>query len=223
MLTSKLLRFYRFFSGFILLSILFINFAISQDELIKLKSGNDRYATGQMANKDFLKERSDLVKGQQPYAIILSCADSRVAPEYIFDESLGQLFVIRVAGNVINPDVLGSIEYAIEHLKSKFLVIMGHESCGAVKATLEGGSVPPNIGALLYKIKPAVKFAKSKNLDKDKTLDLAIEENVNIQIKEALKQSKIIKETFEKGELKIYGALYNLHTGKVEFQEYKEK
>jgi carbonic anhydrase len=223
MLTSKLIRNSRIFSGVILSLFLLVNLVSAQDELTKLKSGNERYMTGQTGAKDFLKERTDLVKGQAPYAIIVTCSDSRVPPEYIFDESLGQLFVIRVAGNVVDPDVLGSIEYAVEHLHSKMLVIMGHESCGAVKATLEGGKVPPNIGALLYKIKPAVKKANLKHLDKEKTLDLAIEENVDIQIKEALKQSSIIKETFEKGELKIFGAIYNLHTGKVEFQEFKEK
>jgi carbonic anhydrase len=223
MLTSKLSKFSQPILVIFISTILLTGFSFSQEELTKLKTGNERFVTGQPAAKDFSKERADLVKGQKPYAIILTCSDSRVPPEYIFDESLGQLFVIRDAGNVVNPDVLGSIEYAIEHLHAKFLVILGHESCGAVKATLEGGKVPPNIGALVYKIKPAVKIARSKNLDKEKTLNKAIEENVTIQIKEALKQSQIIKETFEKGELKIYGAIYNLHTGKVEFEEFKEK
>jgi carbonic anhydrase len=223
MLKQKTVLFPKPVGALIILFTFFYTLSFSQEGITKLNEGNDRYVSGKTSSKDFSREREELVKGQKPYAIILTCSDSRVPPEYIFDESLGQLFVIRDAGNVVNTDVLGSIEYAVEHLHSHLLVVMGHELCGAVKATLEGGKVPPNIGALVYKIKPAVKAAKAKKLNEEETLNAAIEENTHIQIKEALKQSKIIKENFEKGDLKIYSAIYNLHTGKVQFEEYKEK
>jgi carbonic anhydrase len=211
-----------FITLFMLLFFFSLN-AYSQEELSKLQSGNDRYVSGHTSQKDFLRERDELVSGQKPYAIVLTCSDSRVPPEYIFDESLGQLFVIRDAGNVVNFDVLGSIEYAVEHLHSKMLIVMGHENCGAVKAALEGGKVPPNIGGILFKIKPAIKSAKAKKLNKEETLNKAIEDNVENQVKEIFEKSKIVKEAYEKGELKIYSAIYSLHTGKVNFEEFKEK
>jgi carbonic anhydrase len=135
------------------------------DALAQLKKGNERFIAGQLQAKGFEEERKALSKGQHPYAIVLTCSDSRVSPEILFDESLGKLFVVRVAGNVVDPVVLGSIEYAAEHLHAKLLLILGHESCGAVKATLDGGYVPPNIMALLSYISPAAQIAKSKRLD----------------------------------------------------------
>ncbi|HQJ75216.1 MAG TPA: carbonic anhydrase [Bacteroidota bacterium] len=208
---------------FLLLFVLLCQNIYSQD-INRLKQGNERFVSESTFHKDFAKERKELISGQKPYAIILTCSDSRVPPELIFDESLGKLFVIRVAGNVVNPDILGSIEYAIEHLHSHLLIYMGHESCGAVKATMEGGKVPPNIGAIAYKIKPAVKKAKQKHLhNENEVLDEAIKINVRNQIETSLKSSNIIKEAFEKGELKIYSAYYNLHSGKVDFEEYNEK
>jgi carbonic anhydrase len=207
----------------LLIAIFSFNQSFSQDGVAKLKDGNERYVTGHLSAKDFAKQREDLVKGQKPYVIVVTCSDSRVAPEYIFDESLGQIFVIRVAGNVVSPEVLGSVEYAFEHLHCNMLVIMGHERCGAVKATLEGGKVTPNIASLLYKIKPAVTAAKAKKLDEEHTLEAAIEENVHLQIKETLRLSKLLKEGYNKGELKIYSAIYELQTGKVQMDEYKEK
>jgi len=208
---------------FLLLFVLFYQNIYSQD-INRLKEGNERFVSESTFHKDFAKERKELTSGQKPYAIILTCSDSRVPPELIFDESLGKLFVIRVAGNVVNPDILGSIEYAIEHLHCHLLIYMGHESCGAVKATMEGGKVPPNIGAIAYKIKPAVKKAKQKHFhNENEVLDEAIKINVRNQIETSLKSSNIIKEAFEKGELKIYSAYYNLHSGKVDFEEYNEK
>lgn len=195
----------------------------SQEEINKLIEGNERYVTEKILQKDFVHERSALLSGQKPYAIVLTCSDSRVPPEYIFDESLGQLFVIRVAGNIVNPDIIGSIEYAVEHLHSHLLIVMGHEKCGAVKATIEGGKVPPNIGAIAYKIKPAVKEAKKHSHDEEEILNEAIKINVKNQIEASLKNSHILKEEFEKGELKIYEAFYNLHTGKVTFNQYLHK
>jgi len=210
-------------TAFFLFFFLFSSLSQAQEGVDKLIQGNERFVNDKTIQKEFGKERAALLSGQKPYAIILTCSDSRVPPELIFDESLGQLFVIRDAGNVVNPDILGSIEYAVEHLHSQLLIVMGHEKCGAVKATLEGGKVPPNIGAIAYKIKPAIKKAKQTCRDEEDILLEATKENVKNQIESALKNSPIIKEAFEKGELKIYEAFYNLHTGKVDLNEFKEK
>jgi carbonic anhydrase len=176
-----------------------------------LHAGNDRYVHDHLAPKHFPAERRALTKTQQPYAIVLSCSDSRVAPEIVFDESLGRLFVVRVAGNVIDPVVLGSIEYAAEHLHTHLLVVLGHEGCGAVKATLDGGVPPPNIAELTRRIAPAVEMTKGKGMD------AAVEENVRLQMRNALSQSKLLSELAAKGEIKIAGAVYRLESGAVEW------
>ena len=182
-----------------------------------LKIGNERYVSGKLRKRNYKADRKATADKQQPYAIVLACADSRVPPEILFDESLGKLFVVRVAGNVVDPVVLGSIEYAAEHLHVGTVLILGHESCGAVKATLEGGNVPPNIDALVTRILPAVEKAKKAGLDPAKTLNLAIKENVFLQAQQAVEQSEVLKELVHKRKLQIVGAVYNLHTGRVEF------
>lgn len=182
-----------------------------------LKLGNERFVSGKLRKRDYKADRKATADGQQPYAIVLACADSRLPPEILFDESLGKLFVVRVAGNVVDPVVLGSIEYAAEHLHVGTLLILGHESCGAVKATLEGGKVPPNIEALVKRIAPAVEEAKKAGLGPEKTLNLAIKENVFLQVREAVEQSEVLKELVHHHKLQIVGAVYNLHSGRVEF------
>ena len=185
--------------------------------LARLKRGNQRFVKGKPQVRHLISERKALAEGQAPYAIILCCSDSRVSPEIIFDESLGKLFVVRVAGNVADPVDLGSIEYAAQHLHAKLLLVVGHESCGAVKATLDGGNLPPNIEAIVEKISPAVAKAKNQHRDTKTTLNLAIEENVRQQMNNALQQSAVLQEMVEKKELRITGGVYNLHTGKVEY------
>lgn len=181
-----------------------------------LLNGNTRYISGDYSKKNFVNERAELVKGQQPYAIILSCSDSRVPPELIFDESLGRLFIIRVAGNVVDSVTLGSIEYAVEHLHVKLLVVMGHESCGAVKAALEGGELTPNIDQIIRRIEPAVHQGEINKIDKTSLLEYTVEENVKNQIAACLNNSEVIREYIEKKELQITGAVYMLKTGMVE-------
>jgi len=195
---------------------------LRSQEYETLMLGNERFVKEQMFQKDFGTQRTELVKGQHPYAIILTCSDSRVPPEYIFDESLGQLFVIRDAGNVASPEVIGSIEYGVEHLHSKVLVVMGHEKCGAVQATYDGGKVSKNIESILKKIKPSVDKAKKRYNDKDEALLEATKENAVEQVKAILKNSKIITEAYKNNELKIYHALYHLSDGKVDMIEYKD-
>src|SRR6266567_2158506 len=189
--------------------------ASKEDTLARLMDGNARFVKGQHRPADYKRERAELTKGQHPYAIVLSCSDSRVPPEIVFDESLGKLFVVRVAGNVVDPVSLGSIEYAAEHLHSKLLFVLGHESCGAVKATVDGGHFSTSIEAIIDNIKPAVAIAKRKHPDAKDILPFAVDENVALQTQSVLDQSHIIKELVEKKELRIADGVYQLASGKV--------
>ena len=122
-----------------------------------LKEGNARFVSGQLAPKDhYAEDRMKLSQGQQPFAVVLCCSDSRVAPEILFDQQLGDLFVIRNAGNVVDEDVLGSVEYAVEHLESPLVVVLGHSSCGAVTATCQGGELPGHLVDIAKRIRPSI-------------------------------------------------------------------
>lgn len=188
------------------------------ESLTKLIDGNKRFTSGELAKKDIGDQRrQELTKGQNPFATVISCSDSRVAPELVFDQGLGDIFIIRVAGNVVEPTTLGSIEYGAEHLHIPLLVILGHESCGAVTAAVDAKGEPEgNIGAILKKIMPAVKTAKKAKKDKDETLQIAIQENIKNTYKEIMKKSKIMKELVHEGKVKVIGAEYYLGSGKVE-------
>ncbi|PIB35599.1 carbonic anhydrase [Reichenbachiella sp. 5M10] len=185
----------------------------SQEALTRLKEGNSRFVAGQPTttaqNQD---ARQPLTKGQSPYAIILSCADSRVAPELAFDAGLGELFVLRVAGNVANTSTIASIEYAVAHLGSKLIVSMGHESCGAVGAAVAGGDNGPNLNKLVSYIQPSV-----DKLGKDAPIADIIKENANHSITTLLEQSDIIKNAVNNDGLEIVSGYYSLSTGEVEF------
>jgi len=182
----------------------------SQEQM--LFSGNASYVEN--SNADVRKE---LAKGQKPYAIVVACSDSRVAPEIIFNESLGKIFVIRTAGNVVDPITIGSIEYAVEHLKTPFIVVLGHQSCGAVKAALESnGHAEGNIGEIIKKITPAVKKVKSSAKAGDNVEYLVIKQNVKNVIDDITSKSKIISEEKKDGKVQIIGAYYSIETGKVE-------
>lgn len=210
-----------FISVFLSLAIAGLAYAgAGEDSLIKLQEGNKRFVSGELAQKDIGESRrQELTKGQNPFATVLSCSDSRVAPELIFDEGLGDIFIVRDAGNVLDPVTMGSIEYGVEHLHTPLLVILGHEKCGAVTAALDAKGKPEgNIGAILKKIMPAVHKAKKAGKDRESTLDLAIQENVKNTYKDVMK-SKIVSELVHEGKLKVVGAEYYLGTGKVEMIE----
>jgi len=179
----------------------------------KLFDGNKRYVAAKMIYPDQTAlRRSEIAKGQHPFAVILGCSDSRVPPEVIFDQGLGDLFVIRVAGNITDNVVLGSIEYAGEHLGVRYIMVLGHEGCGAVEATVKGGHAPGHIDCIVKAIRPVLK--KIKNSPGDQ-LDNAIRANV-ARVVEQLKSSKpILAELFKKGELVIDGARYDLEDGNV--------
>jgi carbonic anhydrase len=193
--------------------------AISPDEAVqRLIRGNRRYVSGMARPHDFAREREVLAGGQNPYAAILGCADSRVAPEYAFDESRGDLFVARVAGNFVNDDVLGSLEYAVAVLAVPAILVLGHERCGAVDAAVKAVThhtrYPGHIQSLVTALIPAVEQAGHP---RDGLLEAAIERNVRNGMADLAARSSIIGEARQAGKLRIVGGIYRLRTGKVDF------
>jgi carbonic anhydrase len=193
--------------------------AKAEETLQRLIEGNQHYVSDQLTQPKNVcaPRRTEIAAGQHPSAVVLSCSDSRVPPEYIFDQGLGDLFVVRVAGNVADPVALGSIEYAVEHLHVPLVIVMGHDNCGAVSATLHGGKPEGNIRSIVAKIAPAVKKAKTSGKKGEKLLDAAVVENVRSVTAGLTRESKIIKHLVDKKQLKIVPAKYNLATGMVEF------
>jgi carbonic anhydrase len=190
--------------------------------LQKLMDGNKRYVEAKPASKDLgNSKRMELsTKGQKPFAIVITCSDSRVPPELLFDQGLGDIFVIRVAGNVLDPIALGSVEYGAEHLHAPLVFILGHTKCGAVTATLEAKGEPEgNIGAIVKKIQPAAAVAKKKGGSKDEILETAIHENMKNVYKDLMNKSKIIPELVHEGKVKIVAGEYDITTGKVAMME----
>jgi carbonic anhydrase len=183
-----------------------------------LMNGNKRFVAGKTNPPDLSTARKKgLVSGQKPSAIVVTCSDSRVAPEHIFNQGLGDIFVIRTAGNVLDPMALGSIEYAAEHLHARLLVIMGHEQCGAVAAAMSVDGKPEgNIGAILAKILPAVEKVNAAGGTKDEIMNKAIRENITLSHNFIFKQSPILKHLAESGELQVVDAVYHLGSGEVE-------
>lgn len=186
------------------------------DPLTGLLHGNERFVKGQLQTRDYLAERPRLTPAQQPYAIVLTCADSHVAPEIVFDESLGKLFVVRTAGHVVDPVALGSIEYAVEHLHVKLLFVLGHESCGAVKAAISGGEAPSNLRALLSRIRPAVNKVLAEGVPESNLLKAAIRENVRYQMQISVFESELLSDFVHQKKLSLAGGVYSLKTGAVE-------
>lgn len=190
----------------------------AEDARQKLIAGNYRFVSGTFAPKDLTSvRREDLKKnGQKPFAVIVSCSDSRLPPELIFDQALGDIFVVRVAGNVVDPVAVGSVEYGVEHLGAPLIVVLGHEKCGAVKATVDGGEAPGSIGAIVEKIKPSVDKAKATGVPADQLAERTADLNVEAVMAD-LEKSPIIKHLIEKGEVKIVGAKYHIGAGTVQW------
>jgi len=194
----------------------FVFAGTSGDEALqKLMDGNKRYVTGDLAEKDIGDtKRKELTKGQKPFAIVLTCSDSRVPPEILFDQGIGDIFVVRVAGNIVDPILLRSIEYGAEHLNAPLLFILGHTKCGAVTATLEILETKGEPCPLAKKIMPAAEKARKKGGTKDEILETAINENVKNVYKDIMK-SKIISHLVQEDKLKIVAGEYDITTGKV--------
>ncbi len=194
--------------------------ALTPTEVINsFKEGNLRFQNNDLTARDHSAQVRKTTNGQYPKAIVLSCVDSRVPVEDVFDRGIGDIFVARVAGNFVNEDILGSMEFACKVSGSKVILVMGHEHCGAVKAAVDDVKLG-NITPMLAKIKPAV---ASLDYDGDRTsanpkfVHMACQSNVKNTMNEIRKQSPILKEMEENGEIKIIGAVYDMDNGKVEF------
>jgi carbonic anhydrase len=185
--------------------------------LDRLKRGNARYVSGVAKRHDFKREREALTKGQNPFAGILSCADSRVAPEYAFDAGRADLFVCRVAGNFANDDVIASFEYAIAVLNTPLLMVLGHQSCGAVDAAIksikDGTTLPGHLPALVTALSPAVKATLNQP---GNALDNATKKNVLLNVEKLKNATPIIDKAVAEKKVRVIGAFYSLDTGRVE-------
>lgn len=188
--------------------------ALTPDEALnKLMEGNQRFIKGKSAAPNRSMDRlREVAKGQKPYAAFLSCADSRVPVEILFDQGFGDMFVCRVAGGTTTAEETGSLEYGAAVLGAKVLMVLGHEYCGAVKAELAGEEVPGSIAAVLEQVRPAVAMVKDKKAKG--ALDEAIANNVRLQVAK-LKESPVLSALVKEGKLKIVGAVYDLDEGKV--------
>lgn len=193
----------------------------ADEGLALLREGNQRWMEGNVQNPStgMLRRKTTSDVGQKPFAIVLTCADSRIPVERVFDRGVGEVFVARVAGNVAGPHESGTIEYAMEHLGAPVLVVMGHSKCGAVKATAEGAHVTPNIASLVEGIKPAVDRAKklNPNLEGAEFVEAAVRENVWQSVFDLYKGSPMIVEMVRAGKVKVVGAVLDIGTGKVDW------
>src|SRR6266446_7855694 len=190
------------------------------EAISKLKEGNGRYTGGNLQHPGQTAERrAELAKSQYPFATILSCSDSRVPPEIVFDQGLGDLFVVRVAGNVIDDHGLGSIEYSVDHLGVRLIVVLGHQSCGAVQAARETiaakSKAPGHIQSLVTAIQPAVEATAKGDLE------ATIKANVKDVVRALRSSTPILKAKVDSGDLRVVGAYYNLDTGAVTFLDEK--
>lgn len=197
--------------------------AISPNAAIQLlKEGNERFVANKKKNRDLLDQVKDTASGQYPFATILSCIDSRVSAELIFDQGVGDIFSARVAGNIVNEDLLGSVEFACKLAGTKVFVVLGHTACGAVKGACDDAKMG-NLTTLLHKIKPAVRAVntpKDKSLRNSKNINFVndvVTKNVELTIEDTRSLSPILKEMEDNGEIKIIGAMYDISDGKVTF------
>jgi carbonic anhydrase len=194
---------------------------LSPDASLKrLLEGNSRYVKGVTLRRDFKPEREALAGGQNPYAAVLSCADSRIAPEYAFDSGRGDLFVCRVAGNFASDEMIASLEYAVAVLGTPLILVLGHDSCGAVDATIKSlkddKPLPGHIPSLVTAITPAVKAVLPKGED---TLKNAIRQNVIDNVAKLKSATPILSAAVEQNTLKVVGGIYRLKNGRVEMVE----
>ncbi|MDF3813619.1 MULTISPECIES: carbonic anhydrase [Rhodopseudomonas] len=193
------------------------NVVSPEESMELLLKGNERYVKGKSKLHDFKHEREALVSGQNPYASVLSCADSRIAPEYAFDSGRGDLFVCRVAGNFANDDTVASLEYSVAVLNTPLILVLGHDRCGAVDATIkslkDGTTLPGHLPSLVTAIAPAVKAAAQQPGD---ALNNAIRQNVRDNVAKLKAAGPILSAAVEAGKVKVVGGIYRLTDGRVE-------
>lgn len=185
-----------------------------------LKEGNARFIFNLSANRNLLQQVNDTRNGQWPFATILSCIDSRTSAELLFDQGLGDIFSVRIAGNIVNTDILGSMEFACKIAQSKLIVVLGHSKCGAVKGACDHVEMG-NLTELLSKLQPAV-YQEKETIENRNSSNAVFVENVAVfnvkrSVKALLERSYILEQMVENGEIGIVGAMYNVETGKVEF------
>ena len=189
-----------------------------------LKEGNLRFQNNLKAKRDLLEQVNDTSKGQFPFATILSCIDSRVSSELVFDQGLGDVFSVRIAGNFANQDILGSMEFACKLAGTKLVVVLGHTSCGAIKGACDDAKLG-NLTAMLDKIKPAVNAVTTpedsslRNSSNIEFVNNVAEKNVSLTIERIVNESEVLAEMQSNGEIKIIGAMYDINTGAVNFYE----
>lgn len=183
-----------------------------------LKQGNDRFVNNLKANRDLLQQANSTVAGQFPFAIILSCIDSRTSAELIFDQGLGDIFSARIAGNIVNDDILGSMEFACKLAGSKLIVVLGHSHCGAVKGACSDAKLE-HLTGLLDKIKPSVEAVRkeSAELEGDELVQQVAEANVKATVEQITQNSQVLKEMIDNGKIGIVGGMYDIESGHVEF------
>ncbi len=197
--------------------------AISPLDAIEiLKEGNRRFVKSQQSDRDLLEQVADTAGGQYPFATILSCIDSRVSAELIFDQGVGDIFSARVAGNIVNEDLLGSMEFACKLAGTKLILVLGHTSCGAVKGAVDHAELG-NLTVLLSKIQPAVEAVTEPQEESLRTsansdfVNNVAEKNVALTIGNIRQKSPVLKELEDDGSIKIIGGMYDIHTGEVRF------
>lgn len=193
-----------------------------QEALELLRKGNYRFLNNLESDRDLLKQVNETRDGQFPFAVILSCIDSRTSAELIFDQGLGDVFSIRIAGNVVNDDILGSMEFACKLAGSKLIVVLGHTKCGAITGACANVQMG-NLSTLLNKIQPSVYFERTIKENRDAKNPEFVEKVARIQVKRSVEsiveQSVVLREMIEKNEIGLIGAIYDVETGQVEFLE----
>lgn len=198
----------------------------AKEALERLREGNRRFAAGARSSAGDLARRVELAKGQEPFAIILGCSDSRVPAEMVFDQGLGDLFVIRVAGNVVSPSQIGSVEFAAARFGTRLVVVLGHSQCGAILATLEELAQPTanrsrNLRSIVDRVRPSVEGLLKTDLRHDPSalVKVAVRANVGVAVSHLRHGSEILEQLIEEEGLTVVGAEYSLDTGIVEFFE----
>jgi carbonic anhydrase len=191
-----------------------------ESAILLLKEGNERFRKNLKANRNLLQQANETSDGQHPFAVVLSCIDSRTSAELIFDQGLGDIFSVRIAGNILNEDILGSMEFACKVSGSKIIVVLGHSKCGAIQGACDHVEMG-NLTALLAKIQPAIAnedtITENRSSNNTEFVERVTRLNVKMVMQDIVKRSPILKEMVDKNEIKIIGGIHDLTTGKVTF------
>ena len=195
------------------------------EALERLRAGNQRFVAGEGSGRTDIVRRAELASQQEPFAVILGCSDSRVPAEYVFDQGLGDLFVIRVAGNIVAPSQIGSVEFAVEAFATPLVLVLGHSNCGAIKATLEtlasGVVASTNMSSIVDRISPSVRTVLDVHAGTDPAVQAkhAVRANIRASVDHLRHGSRVLEDRVASGELLVVGAEYSLETGEVDFFE----